>query len=392
MNRIGVILLLLFICGSTSFACTGFYVSRDGKIYAGNNEDYSNPNTKMWIIPGDHGSYGRIYFGMDNYYPQGGINEKGLFFDGFATQPLPVSKSENKLNYTTASFFNIIQNEILSTCSTVDEVISFLNKYNLGFLERAMLFFGDAHGNSIIVEGDSILRKDNDFQLVTNFYQSQTSEVTCGRFITATDMLSSNKNISVDYCRDILNSTHAEGNNVTLYSQVYDIKNMKIHIYNFHNYDECVTIDIKEELKKGLSYYDLPALFTKTSKYQEFKERYMTEINEEIAQRKIMNTQINSDFKGRYLLKSIVGPARSFKIDSNYYMTIDIKGEKLIYTQRYGQYFNCDLLQESNNKFFYIGSFETQVHFPENNGEELIFEFIYGNDIRVTLTWLRSES
>lgn len=392
MKKIGVILLLLLISGSTSFACTGFYVYRDGKIYAGNNEDYSNPNTKMWIIPGDQGSYGRIYFGMDNYYPQGGINEKGLFFDGFATQPLPVSKSENKLNYTTASFFNIIQNEILSTCSNVDEVISFLNKYNLDFLERAMLFFGDAHGNSIIVEGDSILRKDKDFQVVTNFYQTQTNEVTCGRFITATDMLSSNKNISVDYCRDILNSTHAEGNNVTLYSQVYDIKNMKIHIYNFHNFDECVTIDIKEELKKGLSYYDLPALFTKTSKYQEFKERYMTEINEEIAQRKIMNTQINSDFKGRYLLKSIVGPARSFKIDSNYYMTIDIKDEKLIYTQRYGQYFNCDLLQESNNKFFYTGSFETLVHFPNNNGKELIFEFIYGNDIRVTLTWLRSES
>ena len=143
MNKIGLILLLLLVSGSTSFACTGFYISRDGKIYAGNNEDYNNPNTKMWIIPGDHESYGRIYFGIDNYYPQGGINEKGLFFDGFATQPLPVTKSENKLTYKTSFFFNIIQNEILSTCSNVDEVISFLNKYNLDFLERAMLFFGD---------------------------------------------------------------------------------------------------------------------------------------------------------------------------------------------------------------------------------------------------------
>ena len=254
-----------------------------------------------------------------------------------------------------------------------------------------MLFFGDAHGNSIIVEGDSILRKDKDIHVITNFYQSQTNEVTCRRFTTATDMLSSNKNISVDYCRDILDSTHADGEISTLYSQVYDIKNMKIHIYNFHNYDECVIIDVREELKKGLSYYDLPTLFTKTSKYQEFKERYMTEINEEIAQRKIMNSQINSDFKGRYLLKSIAGPAKSFEIDSNYYMTIDIKDEKLIYTQRYGQHFKCDLLQESSNKFFYKGSLENQVNFPKNNGEELIFEFIFGNDITVTLTWIKSE-
>ena len=391
MNKIGLILLLLLISGSTSFACTGFYISRDGKIYAGNNEDYNNPKTKMWIIPGDNENYGRIYFGMDNYYPQGGINEKGLFFDGFATQPLPVTKSEKKLNYKTAFPFNIIQNEILSTCSNVDEVISFLNKYNLDFLERAMLFFGDAHGNSIIVEGDSILRKEKDFQVITNFYQSQAKDVTCRRFITATDMLSSNKNISVDYCRDILDFTHADGNISTLYSQVYDIKNMKIHIYNFHNYDECVIIDIREELKKGLSYYDLPTLFTKTSKYQEFKERHMTEINEEIAQRKIMNSQINPDFKGRYLLKSIVGPAKSFEVDPNCYMTIDIKDEKLIYTQRYGEYFKCDLLQESSNKFFYKGIWENQVNFPNNNGEELIFEFIFRNDRRVTMTWIKSE-
>ena len=392
MNKIGLILLLLLISGSTSIACTGFYINRDGKIYAGNNEDYNNPNTKMWIIPGDHENYGRIYFGLDDYYPQGGINEKGLFFDGFATQPLPVNRSEKKLNYTTAFFFNTIQNEILSTCSNVDEVVSFLNKYNLDFLERAILFFGDAHGNSIIVEGDSILRKDKDFQVTTNFYQSQTKEVACRRFKTATDMLSSNKKISVDYCRDILDFTHVEDQNSTLYSQVYDIKNMKIHIYNFHNYDECVIIDIKEELEKGLTYYDLPALFTKTSKYQEFKERYMTEINEEIAQRKIMNSQINSDFEGRYLLKSVVGPAKSFEIDSNYYMTIDIKDEKLIYTQRYGQHYKCDLLQESGNKFFYKGSLENQVSFPKNNGEELIFEFIFGNNITVTSTWIKIES
>lgn len=390
MNKISLILLLLLISGSASFACTGFYINRDGKIYAGNNEDYKNPNTKMWVIPGDNGNYGRILFGFDNYFPQGGINEKGLFFDGFATQSLPVIKSEKKLNYEYTAI-NIIQNEILSTCSNVDEVISFLNKYNLDILESAMLFFGDAHGNSIIVEGDSILRKDKDFQVITNFYQSQTKEVTCRRFKTATDMLSSNKNISVDYCRDILDSAHVEGEISTLYSQVYDIKNMKIHIYNFHNYDECVIIDIREELKKGLSYYDLPALFTKTNKYQEFKERHMTEINEEIAQRKIVNPQINSDFKGRYLLKSYVKPNKSYEIDSNYYMTIDIKDGKLIYIERFGRHFKCDLLQESSNKFFYKSSWENQLSFPKNNGDELIFEFIFENYGTDTLTWIKIE-
>jgi len=390
MNKIGLILLLLLISGSTSLACTGFYINRDGKIYAGNNEDYITPKTKMWVIPSDNGNYGRIFFGFDNYFPQGGINEKGLFFDGFATRPLPVTKSEKKLNYEYTQI-NIIQNKILATCSNVDEVISFLDKYNLDFLERAMLFFGDAHGNSIIVEGDTILRKEKDFQVITNFYQSQTKEVACRRFTTATDMLSSNKNISVDYCRDILDFTHADGEISTLYSQVYDIKNMKIHIYNFHNYDECVILDIREELKKGLSYYDLPTLFTKTSKYQEFKERHMTEINEEIAQRKITNSQINSDFKGRYLLKSYEELDESIEIDSTYYMTIDIKDDKLIYIQRFGRHFKCDLLQESSNKFFYKSSWENQLSFPKKNGDELIFKFILENYGTDKMTWIKIE-
>lgn len=390
MNKIGLILLLLLISGSTSLACTGFYINRDGKIYAGNNEDYITPKTKMWVIPSDNENYGRIFFGFDNYFPQGGINEKGLFFDGFATRPLPVTKSEKKLNYEYTQI-NIIQNKILATCSNVDEVVSFLNKYNLDFLESAMLFFGDAHGNSIIVEGDTILRKEKDFQVITNFYQSQTKGGTHSRYATATDMLSSKKDISVDYCRDIIDATHVEGEVSTLYSQVYDIKNMKIYIYNFHNYDECVILDIREELKKGLSYYDLPTLFTKTSKYQEFKERHMTEINEEIAQRKITNSQINSDFKGRYVLKSFVGPDKSYEINSNYYMTIDIEDGKLIYIQRFGRHFKCDLLQESSNKFFYKSSWENQAYFPKNNGEELIFETIFGNNEKYTLTWIKSE-
>jgi hypothetical protein len=72
-------------------------------------------------------------------------------------------------------------------------------------------------------------------------------------------------------------------------------------------------------------------------------------------------------------------------------MTIDIKDEKLIYIQRYGEYFKCDLLQESSNKFFYKNSWENQVNFPKNNGGELLFEFIYENHGTYTLTWIKSE-
>lgn len=390
MSKTCILIIFGILNGLTSFACTGFYVSRNGKIYAGNNEDYLYPKTKMWVIPGENNNYGKILFGFDDYYPQGGINEKGLFFDGFATEYMPVTKSKDRLNYE--NIYDVIQNEILSTCSNVDEVISFLNKYNLAFLQNSMLFFGDAYGNSIIVEGDTILKKNGDFQVITNFHQSQTKNVTCKRFNISSKMLNASKNISVDYCRDILDSTHQEGQISTLYSQVYDIKDMKIYIYNFHNYEECVIIDIKEELKKGLTYYDLPSLFTKTSEYEKFYEQYMIEIKKETSQRQLVNPKLNSDFKGTYFLQSIVGSGKTYKADSKHYFTIDIKNDKLIGIQQFGNYFRFELFPESQNTFFNKIIFgEIRITFPNNSGKELIGEIIFGNNISYKYFFTKNE-
>jgi penicillin V acylase-like amidase (Ntn superfamily) len=252
------------------FACSGFYINRGNKILAGNNEDYINPNTKMWIIPSEKGKYGKIFFGFDDYFPQGGINEKGLFFDLFSTNPKKVLKSAKKPKYIKDN----LQDEILSTCATVDDVIKFLDKYNLEFLENSMAFLGDSKGNSIIIEGDSIIRKNGDFQIITNFRQSEKTNITCERYNKMYEMLSKDHEISIDYSKKILDAVHVEGLNSnisTLYSQVYDIKNLIIYVYNSHDFNNCLKIDLKEELKKGLKYYDLPSLFPKYPKFKIFK-------------------------------------------------------------------------------------------------------------------------
>jgi hypothetical protein len=44
--------------------CSVIYAT-DGKLMlGGNNEDYFNPLTKVWFIPGEAGSFGRVYFGF----------------------------------------------------------------------------------------------------------------------------------------------------------------------------------------------------------------------------------------------------------------------------------------------------------------------------------------
>jgi hypothetical protein len=63
-------------------SCTIIYASDGETALAGNNEDWNDLFPRIWFVPGKNGKFGRIYFGFNvQKYPQGGVNEKGLFFD-----------------------------------------------------------------------------------------------------------------------------------------------------------------------------------------------------------------------------------------------------------------------------------------------------------------------
>ena len=261
-----------------SFACTAFMSSEDDVVLVGNNEDYYNPYTRIWFIPSAKGQYGRVYFGYDDWRPQGGMNDQGLFFDGFATPPLEVMLSKEKSKYR-GNFFD----KFMSECATVEAVLDLFDRYNLEFMLKFQLLIVDRTGDSAIIEGDHIIRKKNPYQVVTNFYQSRVAykdfpcewyKRGCLRYQIAENMLRKNRNVSVEYFRDILKATHQNTLFVrTLYSNIYDLKNGIIHLYYLHNYDHKVTINLNEELKKGRHYYDLPYLFGKKVSYE--KKEYV---------------------------------------------------------------------------------------------------------------------
>jgi hypothetical protein len=62
--------------------CTTFYGYDGQNALAGNNEDFINPLIYAWFIPASPGHFGRVYFGFDDFIPQGGLNDQGVFFDG----------------------------------------------------------------------------------------------------------------------------------------------------------------------------------------------------------------------------------------------------------------------------------------------------------------------
>ncbi len=282
MRRLALAVLASLLVVDTARPCTGVYVFQDGRALAGNNEDFWNPDTKVRFVPAAEGRHGRVYFGFGNLYPQGGMNTAGLFFDGFATKRLPITGMDGR-----ETFAGNLIDEAMATCGSVQEVKALFARYDLTFLEAAMLMFGDRHGDSIIVEGDEILDKDGRFQVVTNFYQSRSPETewSCPRHAAATRMLGKSKRFTVERVRDVMKEVAVRGRVSTQYTNVYDLTNGVVHLYHFLDYDRAVTLDLEEELAKGERVVDLPSLFPKKKSFERYRAERQAEIDARKAER-----------------------------------------------------------------------------------------------------------
>jgi predicted choloylglycine hydrolase len=265
-----LIISIFFINGFNSvvLACTGFTTSNDSIVLVGNNEDWRYPDSYIRIYPPSDSSYGRVIFDVNfplensqNYYSAfGGMNDQGLFFDIYSHPNLVPINSSDKPDFNAGE----IARYIMRVCSSVDEVVEEFNKYNLEFMDDIQYFFVDRSGNSVIIEGDEIIYKEKNYQVVTNFLQSNPSHGwhPCWRFDTAVSMLENMTDFSVDYFRDICNATHQEHYLYpTQYSNICDLNNGIIYLYHYYNYNNVIEIDIYEEFENGIQSIYLPSLF-----------------------------------------------------------------------------------------------------------------------------------
>ena len=354
------IIVLALVPGSSLYACTGFCISKGNLVLVGNNEDYNNPNTKVWYVPAEKGKYGRVYFGFDNFFPQGGMNEKGLVFDGFASEPYRVKYSLDK-----PIFSGNLMDKVVSECATVDEALEMFDKYSMAFLTQGMLFIADEHGDSAIIERDNVIRKKGKYQVCTNFYQSETKKenIRCGRYKIATAMLTDADDISVDLGKRVLAATHNEAPYPTVYSNVYDLKHKIVYLYHFHNFQNEVVIDLKAELAKGAHRLDLPDLFPKTFVAENFKNSSEGELEKRKAKytHKVGEELLNN-YTGQYQLNTPEGDGTIFDIST--------AGGK-IFSEVQGGGKN-ELLAETNNDFAIILPERTvKVTFVKDSSEEV---------------------
>jgi hypothetical protein len=248
----GVITLVLgTYLSATSVACTIFVLTDSEKTLFFNNEDYSNPATRIWFLPGTGGLYGTAYVGFDNDWAQGGVNTQGLAFDwvaGFQESYQPDAKLL-ALNGNPSE-------RMLESCATVEQAIAFYKKYREPSFSYARILIADKTGASVII------RAQNGQLFFDRSHQSRGFGY--GEKALA-PLLASNPTPSLQNGLPILRACSQQGEFATKYSSIYDLRTGDIFLVAPGKTETDVTLNLAQELGKGGHYFDLPALASQVS-------------------------------------------------------------------------------------------------------------------------------
>ena len=269
MKRTGALILLIFISclsnWSDSFSCTGVTAKTSKGILIGSNEDYNSTFRDIIarIRPARNGEYGYLATGFERHtYFMMGLNDQGLFLDMFALPSVfQWVRDPKKFDYNGS-----IEQKIMEECANVEQAINLLYKYNNPSMGSYpyQIFVVDSSGNSAVISWANgkveVVRKQKDYQVVTNFYllHPEKGWHPCWRYTTATERMENADEFSFRLFRDILDEVNLGSN----YSQINNLNRGEVYIFNNHNFDEFVTLNVKEELRKGQHDILLPGYFS----------------------------------------------------------------------------------------------------------------------------------
>jgi hypothetical protein len=237
-----LVLLLTISIICPSFACTIFVLTDGHRVLFCNNEDWTNPNTRIWFVPGGNDYYGCVYVGYDDGWARGGMNTVGLACDwvgGFM---------ENwQADVSTCVRGNPTQ-RLLESCATIEEAIAFFKKHKEPDFIRAKIFIADKNGKSAIIGSrDGKLQIEKSNQSNSFGYAFQISR----------ECLARDSEPTMTNGSSILRACLQEGKYATKYSNVFDLKSGDIYLYQFHQNVESMHLNLRTEFDKGGHYYDM---------------------------------------------------------------------------------------------------------------------------------------
>ena len=255
-----LLFILLVMYAFRSEGCTVFYICRDGRVLGGSNEDWIDPNTRMWFYPASEEQHGWIKFGFAGGFPQAGMNDSGIFWDGTAStwQDMPFSEAnKEKLSIP-------LMQKVMEECSSMGEVFEVCSECYCEDQYRGQYLIGGAEGYSVIVDGDHLHHNDHSCQVLTNFHISnpELGGYPCWRYTQASEMLDTCRIPTPEFIGTVLAATHQEGKYPTQYSIIFDPVDKVVYLFYSHNFHEFLTLNLEECLSGDTVSYAIPTIFS----------------------------------------------------------------------------------------------------------------------------------
>ena len=243
----------------SSFGCTCFADS----LYVGRNFDFpANPALLLYTDPADgYRSVSMVdlgYFGysmIDHptgpdgleeapYMPFDGMNEMGLVVT-MAAIPYADPPSDNEKSVGEIQVIRLL----LDYAANIDEVIELLSGYNVVMADPPIHYLvADANGESMIIEfvdNEMRIYRSAGSGIITNFIVTGLdlpSSSPCDRYNTIYYGLMENDVLSKETAFRLLNDSSQPN---TIWSCVYDIKNLSVHVVMGRNFENVYTFHLE---------------------------------------------------------------------------------------------------------------------------------------------------
>ena len=259
--------------------------SADGHTYVGNNEDNWSTEPKIWFEQGETGKYGAAYVGHRRGFAQGGMNEKGLVYDGLTLHHKPMQKSSEKLPIGDSDLF---LKKIMQECANIEELQNFISQYNVGYFSAGMFLFVDKSGDYLTIAGNEIIYGNDPHYILSNFRPADTPEldsVKIKRYQRGRKLLSERQEASMTFTKTVMDTmSECRGDlcDGTLYTSAFDLEKGDIYLWFYHDYQQEVKFNLADELAKGNHSLEIPSLFPPNAGFQKL-QAYKTPQNSGIT-------------------------------------------------------------------------------------------------------------
>tara|TARA_Y100001954_G_C15731707_1_gene563630 strand:- start:286 stop:1131 length:846 start_codon:yes stop_codon:yes gene_type:complete len=261
LSTIVAILFGVLMIPSKSTACSVLYYKdiATSKIYVVNSEDFFlDVDAYIQIEPKSKKNFARLWYGWDKF-AQGGINEKGLFFDAAVTP-----EQEKIKGYANPK--KNLGDKILAQSSSVKEALEVLEKEKIA-LNKSHMLFGDKTGQAVVVEWVNGERKLHwivgNKLIMTNFLLSEPKAggYPCYRYKSISDRINqletSGEKIDLlkignTFGQAVQPARKHENNRFggTVYTSFIDVTENKFFLsYKLSN-KNMIKFDLKEEFSK----------------------------------------------------------------------------------------------------------------------------------------------